>query len=169
MRYLILIVALCNPLWASAKSFAEGKRYLCNIKSAAGWAENGDPSQLEIITPDTQYVIEPTVQTFSIPQINAEGFREMTASHTIKQLGEEKQAAVCSKSWMDDTMFCHTETSVYGPEVEDGVLITPRFMIYQVEEKTFILKDNTFTEFFTRKLDIYSGRTSVEAGTCTEF
>lgn len=169
MRYLILIVALCNPHWVSAKSFADGKRYICTIKSAAGWSTNGGLDQLEITEPGTQYIIEPTVQNFALPRFAKEGFEDVVASHMVKKLGDDQKSAICSATWMDDTVFCFVDTSIYEDEVQGAVFSTPRFIIYQVEENIFITKDETFSQFFVNKLDILVGRPSVEVGICDEF
>ena len=122
MKYLIFAVAVCCAQWADAESFAHGKRYICNITSAAGWTNDNDFSQFEIMKSERQYIIEPTDQDFLLPKVAVEGFLEMTASHSIKVLGQAEQAATvwhvalgASQECRHDALRkCYTDSGHHG-------------------------------------------------------
>jgi hypothetical protein len=175
MKYfaLISIVTVCFTQAVSANSFADGKRYICNITSAAGWTNENDLDQFTMMKPERQYIIEPTDQVFMVPREAAEGFAEKKASHSIKILGESEQAAVCGPTFSEDLVHCWRETSFYkdadGATVDDAVFPAPWYTFYKVDNKIYLTHERVLYDLYTHRVGYITGFPSVEAGVCSEF
>jgi hypothetical protein len=171
MKYfaLISIVTVCFTQAVSANSFADGKRYICNITSAAGWTNKNDLGQFTMMKPERQYIIEPTDQVFMIPKLMG-GFIEKKASHSIKILGESEQEAVCSASWQEHSVHCYRETIVFERYVENGVLSLPWYELFKVDNKIYLTHHRILADHSAYlSIGEIPGTPSVEAGVCSEF
>ena len=160
------LLMLVMPTLGVAKSFTEGKRYICETSQATGWEEVGKHTDLYLTDPETQYIIEPMIMTAKKAKNAKEGYREYLTSHTVKKLGNDDILAICGDSYDENQMDCY---GTYG-DLNDKIGTFPKFLIYTTgsKENIFMTRLNISVVIFPI-ITSFKDEPVLEVGKCKKF
>ena len=164
------LLMLVMPTLGVAKSFTEGKRYICETSQATGWEEGweaeGMHTDLYLTDPETQYIIEPMIMTAKKANYAEEGYKEYITSHTVKKLGNDDILAICGDSYDENQMDCY---GTYG-ELNDEIGTFPKFLIYTTgsKENIFMTRLNISLVIFPI-ITSFKNEPVLEVGKCKKF
>jgi hypothetical protein len=162
-----LLLMFAIPALGVAKSFTEGKRYICETTQATGWDEEGKYTDLDLTDPETQYIIEPMIMTVKEAKYAEEGYIEHLTSHTVKQLGNDDLLAVCGRSYNIYQMNCY---DTYG-DLNNKIALVPNFIIHttgSMRENIFMTRLN-FTTIVFPVINSDHDNPVLEVGECKKF
>lgn len=160
------LLMLVTPTLGVAKSFTEGKRYICETSQATGWEEVGKHTDLYLTDPETQYIIEPMIMTAKKAKYAEEGYKEYITSHTLKKLGSDDILAICGRSYDEYQMDCY---GTYG-DLNNNIGVYPNFIIHTTGsiENIFMTRLNISLVLFP-KLTSFKDQPVLEVGKCKKF